>query len=543
MENIEKVFRRKIEMLVLLIWMSSISISYSLTISSTVDGNMNVEAMDKVSSRDSLKELYNIVLSKIQAENELKSGNFAKAGKIFYYLGNEYSRINDKDQALLYYYKAMTNTPVSNVLELSLIKEKIGDIYLTIGDNQKALVLFNENKNLYEKAPAYFGNKLINNYINIGRVYAQSNKSDSGFLYFNKAQLMFDKSNSKDSLLLVRIYNNIGGIYIIKNDFEHSEKYLLKALEISLNIKQLSGYVNILLNLAIIEESRGNIDKAISYLNQSLEYSKQGNITDKLAMIYNFLNDLHAKNRNFEEALKYANLYKETQQKYYNARMYSDISNIKTQYEVDKIGRKLELSEKEARIIKMQRYIALALAGIFLILAIFFIAQLRLKTKNARLKQKILDQEKNELEKELSFKSKEIENFASHIIQKNIFLEDLKKNITDTASVLNKESSDMLKKIATSVSNNLYIDKDRKEFEMKIDHHYHKLLTKLSQKHPTLTPGEVRLCSLILMELNTKEIAILQNISTLGVKKNRYRLRLKLGLTREQNLLMYLQSL
>lgn len=543
MENQSNVYGFKIVFMSFLIWAGAIGSCFSSTANTLENENGSVGTIEIKNSKDSLKELYNIVLSKNQAENELQSGNFAKAGKIFYYLGNEYSRINDKDQALLYYYKAMTNTPASNLLELSSIKEKIGDIYLSIGDNQKALILFNENKNLYEKAPAYFGDKLTNCYINIGRIYAQLKKTEIGFSYFNKAQLMFDKSKSRDSLLLIRIYNNIGGIYIMKDDFENSEKYLLKALEISLKIKQLSGYVNVLMNLAIIEETRGDVDKAISYLNQSLEYSKQANITDKLAMIYNFLSDLHAKNRNFEEALKYANLYKETQQKYYNARMYSDISNIKTQYEVDKIGRKLELSEKEARIIKMQRYIALALAGIFLILAIFFIAQLRLKTKNARLKQKILDQEKNELEKELNFKSKEIENFASHIIQKNIFLEDLKKNITDTASVLNKESSDMLKKIATTVSNNLYIDKDRKEFEMKIDHHYHKLLTKLSQKHPTLTPGEVRLCSLILMELNTKEIAILQNISTLGVKKNRYRLRLKLGLTREQNLLMYLQSL
>jgi len=538
-----KVFNQKIWLLVLLLSMNSIPMCYSTSINSPAGDESGNATIDKKDSKDSLKELYHFVLYKIQAENELKSGNISKAGKIFYYLGNEFSRINDNDQALFYYYKALTTTSPNHVMEISSIKEKIGDIYLNIGDNQKALILFNESKNLYEKSPAYFSNKLINCYINIGRIYAQSNKPDSGFLYFNKAQLMFNKSNSRDSLLLVRIYNNIGGFYIIKNDFEHSEKYLLKALEISLSIKQLSGYVNILLNLAIIEESRGNINKAILYLDQSLEYSKQGNITDKLAMIYNFLSDLHAKNKDFEQALKYANLYKETQQKYYNARMYSDISNIKTQYEVDKIGQKLELSEKEARINKMQRYVFMSLAGIFLVLAIFFIAQLRLKTKNARLRQQILDQEKNELEKELSFKSKEIENFASHIIQKNIFLEDLKKNITETASVLNKESSDMLKKIATSVGNNLYIDKDRKEFEMKIDHHYHKLLTKLSQKHPTLTPGEVRLCSLILMELNTKEIAILQNISTLGVKKNRYRLRLKLELTRDQNLLMYLQSL
>jgi tetratricopeptide (TPR) repeat protein len=529
--------------LTLILLYSSILFCFSSSDSADVNKESYYENLFKKNLNDSLKDILNFVKLKNQAEKDLKNGNISKGGKIFIELGNEYHRINNNDQALVYYYKALTCTSPNDVMGISAIKDQIGDVYINVGDYQKAQIFFNENKNLYEKVPIPYSHKLINCYINIGRIYAQTDKPDSGLFYFNKAQWLFHKSNSRDSLLLVRIYNNIGGIYLKKQDFVNAEKYLLQALNITLTTNQYSGYVYILYNLAIIEESRNNFGKAIFYISRSQEYANKADVVSIQPVIYKFLRDLYAKNSNFEQAFKYAKLYEEFQNKYYNARMYSDIANIKTQYEVDKIVRKLELSEKESRIIKMQRYIAFGLAGLFLILAIFIIAQMRLKIKYARLKQKMLDQEKHELENELNFKTKEIENFASHIIQKNIFLEDLKKDISETVSVSNKESSEMLKKIETSVSNNLYIDKDRKEFEMKIDHHYHKLLTKLSQKHPTLMPAEVRLCSLILMELNIKDVAILQNISTDSVKKNRHRLRHKLGLTRDQNLLMYLQSL
>ncbi|GAF02564.1 helix-turn-helix and ligand-binding sensor domain-containing protein [Saccharicrinis fermentans] len=59
---------------------------------------------------------------------------------------------------------------------------------------------------------------------------------------------------------------------------------------------------------------------------------------------------------------------------------------------------------------------------------------------------------------------------------------------------------------------------------------------KLKQKHPGLSPADLRLCSLLKMNMNSKEIAVLLGITVRSVEVSRYRLRKKMGLKAEENL-------
>lgn len=58
-----------------------------------------------------------------------------------------------------------------------------------------------------------------------------------------------------------------------------------------------------------------------------------------------------------------------------------------------------------------------------------------------------------------------------------------------------------------------------------------------------LTPNEVRLCILIRLNISSKEIARLINITPESVNKARYRLRKKIGLTRQKDLYQFLLSI
>jgi len=64
----------------------------------------------------------------------------------------------------------------------------------------------------------------------------------------------------------------------------------------------------------------------------------------------------------------------------------------------------------------------------------------------------------------------------------------------------------------------------------------------LVQKHPSLTSNDLRICSLIRLNLNTKEIASLLNISIRGAEQSRYRLKKRLGLEKEDNLIKYITN-
>ena len=59
----------------------------------------------------------------------------------------------------------------------------------------------------------------------------------------------------------------------------------------------------------------------------------------------------------------------------------------------------------------------------------------------------------------------------------------------------------------------------------------------LKNRYPDLTPGDMRLCAFLRMNLASKEIAPLMGISVRGVENHRYRLRSKLGLEHDENLI------
>lgn len=67
-------------------------------------------------------------------------------------------------------------------------------------------------------------------------------------------------------------------------------------------------------------------------------------------------------------------------------------------------------------------------------------------------------------------------------------------------------------------------------------------MKRLHAKHPTLSNNERMMCAYLKMNLSTKEIAPLLNISVRGVETIRYRLRKKFGLEREDSLVDYLNN-
>jgi DNA-binding CsgD family transcriptional regulator len=65
----------------------------------------------------------------------------------------------------------------------------------------------------------------------------------------------------------------------------------------------------------------------------------------------------------------------------------------------------------------------------------------------------------------------------------------------------------------------------------------------MKEKHPNITPTELKLSAYLNMNLSTKEIAQLMNISVRGVEISRYRLRKKLMIPTEMSLFDYMMTI
>lgn len=80
------------------------------------------------------------------------------------------------------------------------------------------------------------------------------------------------------------------------------------------------------------------------------------------------------------------------------------------------------------------------------------------------------------------------------------------------------------------------------QFEENFDIVYDDFLKRLGEQYPQLTVSDKKMCAYLKMDLSSKEIAPLLNLTVRSVEMTRYRLRKKLGLSREDNLTEFLQN-
>jgi ligand-binding sensor domain-containing protein/DNA-binding CsgD family transcriptional regulator len=171
---------------------------------------------------------------------------------------------------------------------------------------------------------------------------------------------------------------------------------------------------------------------------------------------------------------------------------------------------------------------------------VLYLHQLELE-KNEK---EIIKLRNEKLEIELAHKNNELASSAMHLLQKGELLTNLKeelKRLTKTSS--DEKTIEQYKKIIKILGEDDRVEKDWEHFAQHFDNVHSDFLVALKAKHPTLTPNELKLCAHLRMNLTTKDIAQLMNISVRGVEISRYRLRKKLQIPTEMNLFDYLMSI
>ena len=145
---------------------------------------------------------------------------------------------------------------------------------------------------------------------------------------------------------------------------------------------------------------------------------------------------------------------------------------------------------------------------------------------------------KNEnLKAEIDGKNKELATSTMHLINKNGFIANMKNNLTAISKrSKNPEVQYELKKLINNIDKNISEDDDWEHFSIYFDQVHGDFINRLKEVYPNLSPQELKLSAYLRMNLSTKEMAHLLNISVRGVEISRYRLRKKLNLDRAVNL-------
>lgn len=160
------------------------------------------------------------------------------------------------------------------------------------------------------------------------------------------------------------------------------------------------------------------------------------------------------------------------------------------------------------------------------------ILEMELKAENEL---NVQEYEKHILELELQTKSSEVAGKSLSIAKQSEMIDNI-QNILNSEKDFNKLKSEIRKAIKINEVNK----HEWEIFETNLNQIHNEFIINLSKKFPNLTPKDIKLCVYLKMNLSSKEIAPMMNISFRGVELHRYRLRKKLNLTQDENLSKFL---
>lgn len=145
--------------------------------------------------------------------------------------------------------------------------------------------------------------------------------------------------------------------------------------------------------------------------------------------------------------------------------------------------------------------------------------------------------QREKLEAEIRFKNQELASVTMHLVQKGEILLTIQEALNQ---ILEKSTNPAVKKEIQQLLNllnfDVKLDEDWEQFAFRFDQVHVDFLKHLRERFPQLSSNDHKLSAYLRMNLSTKEIAPLMNISVRGVEASRYRLRRKLNLPNDANL-------
>jgi ligand-binding sensor domain-containing protein/DNA-binding CsgD family transcriptional regulator len=168
----------------------------------------------------------------------------------------------------------------------------------------------------------------------------------------------------------------------------------------------------------------------------------------------------------------------------------------------------------------------------------------QLRLEKEKQEKELIELKNQQLQKELEHQGKELASSTMHIVQKSEKLLSIKEKLKRISQISNDpkikpEISELIK----DIDKDTLIDKDWEKFELYFNNIHESFTQSLKAKFPVLSANDIKMCAYLRMNLSTKEIASILNISVRGVEISRYRLRKKMELDNGTNLTDYLSRL
>ncbi len=382
-------------------------------------------------------------------------------------------------------------------------------------------------KQAYTKSNLYYAAALT---------YRMNNEFTKASRYLRVSEHLLDSLHSSFNDRLY-VLTEKAHLYTLTKNYSASEQLLM---QIAPKISETHHYASIVNSmLGDLYVQKGANRKALQYFNKTLEIlSKQKNRVGLKVDLLEKTAKLNEKLGNYKTALKQL-----TQSKALGDSLFGGQSERNKQlFEINDAYRKSiavhkrSKKEQELRLIKAEKeklnlqllfaIVLLALSGVATVVVLRLI-----RKKHKADKQLAIER----AQAEIDIKKKELAVTALQLMEKDKLLAEIKKGLDAVKREENKQSVAQLKSTI-----NVNTAKTWEEFETRFVQVNSSFYKSLGKKHANLSRSELKLCALIKLNFSTKEMAQLLGISADSVNKARYRLRKKMELSRDANLVSYI---
>ncbi|MBU2929104.1 tetratricopeptide repeat protein [Winogradskyella psychrotolerans] len=475
------------------------------------------------------KEAYLEVVKAINDKNYTSDYYLRLKAKVLYSLSSVSSNLGDYTEALKYANEAFD---LATAIQYNRIAGKsissMGAVYKRLNDIEKA-------KYYYKRALTMQKNDSIpSGYIitlnRLGAVYAEEKKYDSARYYFKKC-IAIDTTK----MYHIGVKANIANTYRKEKKYNIAIKTFNENLNILNNTKEYEHLSNNHLSLATAYKEQSKYTKASIYIDSAIIYAKRVNSHILLKLSYEEKAEIAYNNKNYAASRKAYltyNKYKDSLISESRTKRLADLEYA-YQYKKEKEVAAINLNNES---IKKRLYFILLIIMALVAAVMFYLIR---KNNKQKLELKHLEKLKADLalaNRETELKKVVIENSITEEVL-NKTLDDIKQIITfenekEQQSALRSLSAALLsEKTVQKSSTNLqsYIDDVHMDFKIALDTHF-----------PQLSTNEKELLYLMKAGLKTTEISKLQNTTLAAAKSTRYRIRKKLGLDSNQDIIDFI---
>ncbi len=464
-------------------------------------------------------------------------------------LGNIYLSQDNYSEALMYYQKSQNISEENSFTTiLTHIYNNMGVIYTDLGENKKALNYLLKAYDGYKTLK--LNNNLAHVVSNIAAIYLSESNDSLAKSYYQEALKMYLESNNLVDAAAV--YIDLGDNQYDKSNFEKALEYYSEGYKLFVrHDDEYSGpksrvFVSVIGSLGRVNSKLGNKQKAIEYLEITLDEARQNKYINWIEFSTHELSKIYEKEGEYNKALYYFKIFEQYGDTILNNSSIKRITQLEMQFEFDKKMKEIELEnalKEKAQQRKEYIYFLIISVGIFIaVIAILLYINQRSKTNRIELKRKNLKLEHEKLQQELDHRNKELATNVMYLLSKNEFITTTAEKLTKAKMGFKKENQ----KIIQDVIRDLLLNSSKdvwKEFEVRFQEVHSDFYDNLNKKFPDLTPNEKKICAFLRLNMSTKDISAITYQSVRSIDMARFRLRKKIELDTDENLVSFLSQI